>query len=451
MRCFHWAEAPHGEVVKPNLHRTNIVISEPKHAKHHLGSTLVITHLELKKRYAHEHCALILRNLEHLLQISLQVCVVRRSVVLPDEYGRPPKAGVISVEEEGPYVPRRIGGVHAVHETLPVGSPEVVRGLVANTPWVTHRPPQLSHLSHRCLAAKLLAVVANGEGEGGSEVQPQVLNARFLLRVEHGIEGAHHRSTEVGGVCDRWELQIWLIHNDQWPECTVVRLSNDKAAPQHLTKLNLDLLVAVEACARAVPVHLDVRVVADADDDLQPLLQRLVQERLVVDARVIAVEPHGVGAERPHRRQIPAPSAPPERRGLRGHEVVVLKPPVALEGHRGVADALEDLLGPRCQGRERLRRRGRWGRRELRGRGLGGRRLARCGARTGRGASRGGNRGADCGGCGGALGAQRVADFARRGVGRLCALANVAFIRPQPESVRLLLEIAEVVAALRNS
>mmetsp|Transcript_61602 Transcript_61602/g.161826 ORF Transcript_61602/g.161826 Transcript_61602/m.161826 type:complete len:209 (-) Transcript_61602:850-1476(-) len=75
------------------------------------------------------------------------------------------------------------------------------------------------------------------------------------------------------------------------------------------------------------------------------MMASLVQEASVVHGRVVAVEPHGVGADGAHDGQVPAAAHAPQRLRVVAHEVVVPDQlPLFLDRHWGIADALQQLL-----------------------------------------------------------------------------------------------------------
>mmetsp|Transcript_125506 Transcript_125506/g.349334 ORF Transcript_125506/g.349334 Transcript_125506/m.349334 type:complete len:210 (+) Transcript_125506:1574-2203(+) len=168
-----------------------------------------------------------------------------------------------------------------------------------------------------------------------------------------------------------FKFEVWFIHEDDHPEGgMVLALAGEKPVSQVLRILLLDLVVAIPGGVHAIARHLHVGIVAEAGDDLQAVVLRLVQEGPVVQRRVVPVEPHGVGAERLDDRQVPAAApgaaAPaPEGRGVAGHEVVVGQHAARVpQGHRRIADALDHALPVRAAhgrgpGPEGVRRGGR--------------------------------------------------------------------------------------------
>mmetsp|Transcript_113230 Transcript_113230/g.283526 ORF Transcript_113230/g.283526 Transcript_113230/m.283526 type:complete len:203 (-) Transcript_113230:1288-1896(-) len=121
------------------------------------------------------------------------------------------------------------------------------------------------------------------------------------------------------------------------------RLVQEPAA-QVLRELFLDLGVAIEMGGDTIALHLDVGVIAEAKDNAQAFGVGLVQERLVVRPRVVAIQSHDIGTHRPDHCQVASPMASPEHRCVFRHEVIIVQPLRMLRRHRGITDALNDLL-----------------------------------------------------------------------------------------------------------
>mmetsp|Transcript_64663 Transcript_64663/g.208230 ORF Transcript_64663/g.208230 Transcript_64663/m.208230 type:complete len:305 (-) Transcript_64663:1069-1983(-) len=273
-------------------------------------------------------------------------------MVLADEDRRALKVAVVRFQEQLlKAVPAfgRVRSVHAVLEARLIGGPKVVPRFVPHGLRLPHRVTQGRHLADARVALVVLAMCADAEGERHREVWGRAHNAHLPLSIQHRVQGADQRLAELVRPHGRQELQVWLVYQDHRPQCWVVgpALQAHEAILKVFAVRGLDLAVAVQVGGLAVALHLEVGVVADASNDVQPLRHGLIHEIRMVEAWVIAVEPDCVGTKLPQHAQVVAALGAPQRRCLAGHEVVVWKRPSrqrvpgALQGHRGVADTLQ--------------------------------------------------------------------------------------------------------------
>mmetsp|Transcript_113852 Transcript_113852/g.332648 ORF Transcript_113852/g.332648 Transcript_113852/m.332648 type:complete len:667 (-) Transcript_113852:566-2566(-) len=401
----HGRQAPGGVGLRGDpLLRDDARLAQPKHTEVHLAAALVVAHLELEEGDAREQRGAVRGDLQDLRQV---VRLVRDDgrVVLPDEDRRAAEGAVVRVEEEAPHLGGGVLGVEAVDEAPLVGPPEVVPGRVVHGVRELHRVPQVHHLAQGREGLEGGALGAAAEGEGHGEVRGQALHRRLLLRGEHGVEGADERLAEVLGLAGKalessLKLEIRLVHNDHHPEGRVVAArAREEAVLQVLGVLAPDLLVAVVGGVEAAAGHLHVGVVAEPRHNLQSLPLGLVQEGPVVQCGVVAVESHGVGAERPHDAQVMTSTArvaprTPKGRGVAGHEVVVWHHATCmLQRHRRIADSLYHALLVRTS-----HRRGPWPERVWSCGGRCGCRSVSCRGACGKCGGRGGRRGRSRGG-----------------------------------------------------
>mmetsp|Transcript_33650 Transcript_33650/g.86127 ORF Transcript_33650/g.86127 Transcript_33650/m.86127 type:complete len:774 (+) Transcript_33650:97-2418(+) len=319
------------------------VVTEPEHTKRHLRAALVVADLELEEGDAQQHRGRIPRDAEHALEVAPLVQHLRR-VVLADENGHGGELFVVVVLEEPADVRRGVRRVDAVEEALLVHLPEVVLRVVADhLHGVPHGLPELQHLPHRGLVAEPFALRADAEGEGCREVDQRPTDAGLLLRIQQAVQGGHEGAAE--GLRPSSDLQVRLVHEDQCPQSRAVHVADGHEAPLQVHHVRFpDLAVAVEPSALAAPCHLGVGVVADPRNDIQSLVHGLIKEATMVQGRIIAIEPHRVGADGLHDGQVVAALRPPEHCGVRRHEVVVIQHAHRPERHGCVADALDQLL-----------------------------------------------------------------------------------------------------------
>mmetsp|Transcript_138493 Transcript_138493/g.430677 ORF Transcript_138493/g.430677 Transcript_138493/m.430677 type:complete len:264 (-) Transcript_138493:125-916(-) len=257
-----------GELLPANHRlRDGQVGIKAKHAEAHLCSTLVISHLVLEEGDTNQVVRRVMDKLHDFLKIRLLVEVLG-GVVLADEDWRALKVVLVVVQEEIADVEGGVRGVDAVHEPGLVQVPEVVVRSVVYRRGVLHGLSQRQHLADAGLVAHVGAARADPEGEGDREVGRDTLHSDLLLGIYHRIEGAHQGSAEMPGLAQ--QLEIWLIHEDDRPELWVVSgIILEETTLQIHDVLLLDHVVAVKVRGHAVALHLRVRVVAEAGNDVQ--------------------------------------------------------------------------------------------------------------------------------------------------------------------------------------
>mmetsp|Transcript_115726 Transcript_115726/g.373925 ORF Transcript_115726/g.373925 Transcript_115726/m.373925 type:complete len:402 (-) Transcript_115726:130-1335(-) len=321
-------------------------VAEAEHAEFQLAAALPVGLLILEVRDAQE----LVRLVSGQLHGSNDILGLRHHgrVVLADEEGLL-ELGLVRFDE---LVPDDVGGagrVEALVEPLVVSRLQVVLGPVADRFRIVHGSPQVVHLAQRRLGVVLGALAADAEGKGRGELEQLALDLRLLFGVEHAVEGADDGFAEERGLVEPRCLVIRLVDDDHVAQSGVVGPVLLQEAPaQVVGVLGLELLVAVPAALPARVWRIGVGVVAHARYHAEVVRVGFVQEAGVVIPRVVAVQPHGVGAQGPHDPEVvtagPVEGAP-EGLCVFCHEVVIRDPATRChEWHRGVADALDYLL-----------------------------------------------------------------------------------------------------------
>mmetsp|Transcript_59577 Transcript_59577/g.164788 ORF Transcript_59577/g.164788 Transcript_59577/m.164788 type:complete len:289 (-) Transcript_59577:41-907(-) len=274
-------------------------------------------------------------------------------MVLANVHGRRREGLAVRPEEHGLEVRRRVRRVEAVNPTRAVGREDVVPRRVVVGLRVAHGIVQLGDLPQGGQGLEAVAGRAHREGEGRGEVDERSRDVRLPLCVEHGIERADQGARHLHRAA---HLQVRLVENVHDPEGGVVRVVlREEAFGQvvHVQRLHLGVAVEVRVSAAAGRLLVEGPV-AHPWCDLQPQGVGLLQEARVAVARVVAVQPHEVGAQRLHHPQVTPALRGPHRRGLVAEEIVLRHPRRLFRPQhwcRAIADAHHHLGGGSGGGR----------------------------------------------------------------------------------------------------
>mmetsp|Transcript_59578 Transcript_59578/g.164793 ORF Transcript_59578/g.164793 Transcript_59578/m.164793 type:complete len:441 (-) Transcript_59578:41-1363(-) len=320
-------------------------------AEVHLGARLVVRDGELEEGDPQEEGAAPREAEDHLQVLPLPRRV--HAVVLPDVHGRRREGLAVRPEEHGLEVRRRVRRVEAVNPARAVGREDVVPRRVVVGLRVAHGIVQLGDLPQGGQGLEAVAGRAHREGEGRGEVDERSRDVRLPLCVEHGIERADQGARHLHRAA---HLQVRLVENVHDPEGGVVRVVlREEAFGQvvHVQRLHLGVAVEVRVSAAAGRLLVEGPV-AHPWCDLQPQGVGLLQEARVAVARVVAVQPHEVGAQRLHHPQVTPALRGPHRRGLVAEEIVLRHPRRLFRPQhwcRAIADAHHHLGGGSGGGR----------------------------------------------------------------------------------------------------
>mmetsp|Transcript_29570 Transcript_29570/g.89514 ORF Transcript_29570/g.89514 Transcript_29570/m.89514 type:complete len:448 (-) Transcript_29570:250-1593(-) len=235
------------------------------------------------------------------------------------------------IQEQGLDAVRRVGSVETVDPPLLVCLVEIIPGRVVLRP-ILHAIIKVLHLAEPGLLA-----IEHAEGHRRCECDWIACDAHVLLNFQHRVEGAakcfaQHRS--------RGNLEVRLVQQDQRLERRVVRAVVDREAIGDVHGVRLvNHIVAIPLVGHAIALHLEVREVAHAHDDAEPLLQGRVQEGAVAASGIVAVHAQRVRAHVLHHLHVgPAPIRPQLARDV-GHKVIIQQRPDLLERGGPVGDA----------------------------------------------------------------------------------------------------------------
>mmetsp|Transcript_59772 Transcript_59772/g.177866 ORF Transcript_59772/g.177866 Transcript_59772/m.177866 type:complete len:357 (-) Transcript_59772:895-1965(-) len=307
------------------VHVHENTVSVAKHAEEGFGTTLVIASRELEEVVAQEEG--ILRSLgvgHHLSEVVLHA--MPDAVVLAGEHGdlhlvTPEDTLPVLLEEHVPNFPRCVCRVEAVHEALAEGLHEVILRLIVC--WIGTRVldalPEVLHLAE---GGDSPGAVEVREGPGEGQRDRVARHSDLLLRLEDPIEDGGRRPASLPA---RSHLEVGLVGHDQSLEGRMVGREVLHREPQQqvLLVVEVRLLEAVVVMQDTVVRALDEAKVAHAGHDVDAAPQSFVEKGSMARVGVVAVHPHGVGAEVLDELHVTSPPAEELRAGDVSHEVVV--------------------------------------------------------------------------------------------------------------------------------